>query len=181
MNVVRVVDGCLAYTSEAVAADEVDNRLSELRSDKEVVAADRAVEPQPTTATSRRGEKPDQWALEPEHLDGERVRSMWPATATDVKVAVLDTGMDPEHVELADQTVERAPWYHRYEGDYDSHGSHVGGIVAAADDGAGVVGLTPAARLTDVQYYDGRKEHAAGPSDDLGEYLRWAWTTEPTW
>lgn len=174
VNVVRVVDGCLAYSSEAVAAADLDDRLRELRDDEKVVAADRAVERQPSAAVSPRGEQPAQWALEPEHLDGEQVRNMWPAAATDVRVAVIDTGIDPEHVELADQTVDRAPWYHRYEGDYDSHGSHVGGIVAAADDGAGVVGLTPAARLIDVQYYDGRKDHLAGPTDDLGEYLRWA-------
>jgi subtilisin family serine protease len=172
VNVVRVVDGCLAYSSEAVAATDLDDRLRELRADPDVVAADRAVERQPTTATSRRGDEPQQWALEPEHLDGEGVRALWPADATDVKVAIIDTGIDLEHSDLAGQTVDRAPWSQRYEGKDDSHGSHVGGIVAAADDGAGVVGLTPAARLIDVQYSrDGR---FAGPSNDLGEYVRWA-------
>ena len=173
VNVVRVVDGCLAYSSEAVAATDLDDRLRELRADSDVVAADRAVERSPAADVSRRADEPQQWALEPEHLDGEGVRALWPAEATDVRVAIIDTGIDPEHRDLAGQTVERAPWSHRYEGDFDSHGTHVGGIVAAADDGAGVLGLTPAARLMDVQYYDG-PDHLAGPSNDLGEYVRWA-------
>jgi subtilisin family serine protease len=174
VTVVRVVDGCLAYTGESVDAADVGDRLSELRADPDVVAADRAVARTPGVAASPGLEdrSAEQWALAPEHLDAAAVRELWPATA-DVRVAVIDTGIDPEHADLAGQVVERAPWSHRYEGDYDGHGSHVAGIVAAADDGAGVVGLTPGARLMDVQYYDG-KDDLAGPSDDLGEYVRWS-------
>jgi hypothetical protein len=91
-----------------------------------------------------------------------------------MRVAVIDTGIDGDHLDLADQVVDHAPWVHDYEGDYRGHGTSVAGIAAAADDGAGVVGLTPAARLMDVQYYDANDDHLAGPSDDLGEYVRWA-------
>lgn len=175
VTVVRVVDGCLAYTGESVDSADVRDRLQALRSDPEVVAADRAVVRTPGAAASpgREDRSAEQWALAPEHLDAAAVRELWPATA-EVRVAVIDTGIDPEHADLAGQVVERAPWTHRYEGDSDGHGSHVAGIVAAADDGAGVVGLTPGARLMDVQYYDGNGDDLAGPSDDLGEYVRWA-------
>ena len=189
VDVVRVVDACLAYSTEVVAADELDARLDELRADPEVVAADDAVVHSPgvdsagsqsSTAPGgpRRPVQPkaegaDQWALEGGHLDGENVRSLWPAEATEVRVAIIDSGIDPEHEDLAGQVVESAPWVHRYTGDNDSHGTHVAGIVAAAADGSGVMGLTPAVRLMDVQYYDGH-ERLAGPSNDLGEYVRWA-------
>jgi hypothetical protein len=177
VTVVRVADGCLAYSGEAVAEDRVDARLRELRADPEVVAADRVVARAPGGSAAPTGDEPvEQWALAPEHLDGAKVRELWPAGAPEVRVAVIDTGIDETHLDLADQIEVRAPWVHRYDGDgYTDHGTHVAGIVAAADDGAGALGLTPAARLMDVQYWDEHgSDDLAGPSNDLGEYVRWA-------
>jgi hypothetical protein len=179
VHVVRVVDGCLAFGSEVVGEDQVDDRLEQRRDEPDVVAADVAVARQPTTSvtsgTGAAAEEPvEQWALAPEHLDGEKVRSLWPADAPEMRVAAIDTGIDRAHLDLADQVVDHAPWVHDYDGDYRGHGTSIAGITAAADDDAGVVGLTPAARLMDVQYYDDGGDHLAGPSDDLGEYVRWA-------
>jgi hypothetical protein len=103
------------------------------------------------------------------------VRELWPGDVDEVRVAVIDTGIDEANLDLGDRLAVRAPWVHRYDGDYEDHGSHVAGIVAAADDGAGALGLTPGARLMDVQYWDeGGSDDLAGPSNDLGEYVRWA-------
>jgi hypothetical protein len=55
VNVVRVVDGCLAFGSEAVARARVDDRLRELRAEPDVVAADRAVVRTPGEATGLTG------------------------------------------------------------------------------------------------------------------------------
>jgi subtilisin len=78
---------------------------------------------------------------------------------TGVRVAVLDTGIDYSHEDLDGN----------YRGGYDfvfddddpfddsfnSHGTHVAGIVAAEGNGAGVVGVAPEADLYSVKVLDG--------------------------
>lgn len=70
-----------------------------------------------------------------------------------VKVAIVDTGIDPNHPDLKDKiagginTVEKdAPW-----ADDHFHGTHVAGTVAAALDNKGVAGVAPKATLYAVK------------------------------
>ncbi len=76
---------------------------------------------------------------------------------TGVKVAVIDTGIDYTHEDLNDN----------YKGGYDfvfndpnpfdnynSHGTHVAGIIAAERNGIGVVGVAPNASLYAVRVLD---------------------------
>jgi subtilisin len=70
-----------------------------------------------------------------------------------VKVAVVDTGINPDHYEFAGRVKgghnaidETQPW-----ADDHSHGTHVAGIIAAAMDGQGVVGVAPEAELYGVK------------------------------
>ncbi|MEU6128519.1 S8 family serine peptidase [Saccharopolyspora sp. NPDC047091] len=78
-------------------------------------------------------------------------------------VGVLDSGIDAAHPELAaavdvsrsancltpeDPELDAAP-----EG--DAHGTHVAGIIAAADDGAEVTGVAPEARLASIRVVNG--------------------------
>ncbi|MFC1521781.1 S8 family peptidase [Elusimicrobiota bacterium] len=70
-----------------------------------------------------------------------------------VKVAIVDTGIDPNHPELKDKIRgghnaidEKQPW-----ADDHFHGTHVAGIVAATLDGKGVVGVAPKAELYAVK------------------------------
>jgi subtilisin len=70
-----------------------------------------------------------------------------------VKVAVVDTGIDPNHPELAARVKggvnaldENTPWH-----DDHSHGTHVAGIIAATMNGTGVVGVAPEADLYAVK------------------------------
>ncbi len=77
-------------------------------------------------------------------------------TGSGVKVAILDTGIDYSHPDLAAN----------YQGGYDfvnndadprddeGHGTHVAGTVAAADDGQGVVGVAPGAALYALKVLD---------------------------
>lgn len=82
----------------------------------------------------------------------------------DVDIAILDTGLDSDHPDLniaggtncatggpsnttcADGTFE----------DGNGHGTHVGGSAAALDNGAGVVGVAPGARLHGVKVLSDR-------------------------
>ena len=165
VSVVRIVDHCLAFRSEVVAANAAQSRLATLRADPAVVAADIPARVVPAAAAT--GTKPvKQWALDDLHAD--QVRKLWPAGA-DVRVAIIDTGIDDSNPDLAGQVVEKAPWSHVYHGDDDFHGTHVAGIVSAKDDGHGVLGLTPQAKLLDVQYWDEHGQHG-----DTGEDIRWA-------
>ncbi|NIJ13278.1 subtilisin family serine protease [Saccharomonospora amisosensis] len=82
----------------------------------------------------------------------------------DVVVGVLDSGIDPTHPDLAG-TVDadlsagclsgspdraRSAW----EPTTSAHGTHVAGILAAADDGRGVTGVAPGVRLASVKVID---------------------------
>lgn len=89
----------------------------------------------------------------------------------DVDVAVIDTGVDFEHSDLnvvggVDCTVSSGggpPWAKTYYcsstegtgGDDDHyHGTHVAGTIGALDNGIGVVGVAPGARIWAVKVLD---------------------------
>jgi subtilisin len=83
--------------------------------------------------------------------------------AVDAAVAVIDTGVDASHPDLdvvstIDCTVESSgpPWARTAScqaGGHDDHGhgTHVAGTIAAKDDGSGVVGVAPGARVWGVK------------------------------
>jgi serine protease len=87
-------------------------------------------------------------------IDAIHARSVWPVTRGAVtNVAVIDSGIDFEHPDLAAG----------YRGGYNAlepekppmddygHGTHVAGIIAAADNEVGVVGVAPAVKLWSVK------------------------------
>ncbi len=69
----------------------------------------------------------------------------------DVDVAVIDTGIDVDHPDLnvmgGKNCVQGKPTID----DGNGHGTHVAGTIAAKDDGQGVVGVVPGARLWAVR------------------------------
>ncbi len=78
----------------------------------------------------------------------------------DVDIAIIDTGIDIDHPDL--YVVGGRRFYTRginvqqddkYDDD-NGHGSHVAGIAAALDNGIGVVGVAPGARLWAVKVLD---------------------------
>jgi len=72
----------------------------------------------------------------------------------DVVVAVVDSGIDPDHPELRGRLV---PGYNFWEDNADTsdrcgHGTHVAGIVAATGhNGEGMAGIAPGAKLMPVK------------------------------
>lgn len=84
--------------------------------------------------------------------------------STDVLVGVLDSGIDPDHPELA-SALDRSASAGCLTGMPDTsasawlpssnHGTHVAGIIAATDDGVGVTGVAPGVRIAAVKVVDG--------------------------
>jgi len=76
-------------------------------------------------------------------------------TRVDADVAIVDTGIDPHHVDLnvaggvSCSTSSPTAWF-----DPNGHGTHVAGIVGALDNGYGVVGVAPGVRLWAVRILD---------------------------
>lgn len=60
-----------------------------------------------------------------------------------VVVAVLDTGLDFDHPDLADWVDAKSFVYDNDPQDYNGHGTHTTGTVAAPINGLGVVGVAP--------------------------------------
>ncbi|MDQ0376402.1 S8 family peptidase [Amycolatopsis thermophila] len=84
----------------------------------------------------------------------------------DVVVGVLDSGIDPDHPDLAD-AVDRDesascvggvadPSERAWRATTSAHGTHVAGIIAAADDGRGTTGVAPGTRVASVKVIDDR-------------------------
>jgi subtilisin family serine protease len=90
-----------------------------------------------------------------------------------VDAAVIDTGIDQQHPEL--NVVGGVRFYlgmltdSKYDDDH-GHGSHVAGIIAARDNGSGVVGVAPGARLYAVKVLNSR---GSGYLSDIIKGLDW--------
>ncbi|MFC2165252.1 S8 family serine peptidase [Acidobacteriota bacterium] len=98
-----------------------------------------------------------------------------------IHVAILDTGIDKDHPDLVaniaggrnfvsgkgkDKGVDHDAW-----DDGHGHGTHCAGIVAADDNGFGVVGVAPDASLYGVKVLDDR---GRGKASDFIAGLEWA-------
>lgn len=110
-----------------------------------------------------------QWALQAIHAP-----EAWAtgARGAGVRIAVLDTGVDPTHpdlavnvnVALARSFVPGQSWDVSTDlvQDFD-HGTHVAGIIAAADNAFGVIGVAPDAQIVPIQVL--RRPSGTGPPD----------------
>lgn len=94
------------------------------------------------------------------------------SAAVDVDIAIIDTGIDPDHpdlnvvggVKLVGGTSD--PDFR----DGFGHGTHCAGIAAARNDGQGVVGVAPGARLWAVKVLD---DTGSGSMSDIIAGVDW--------
>jgi serine protease len=89
-----------------------------------------------------------------------------------VNVVVIDTGVDYRHPELAGIWAGGRNVLTDTDDPLDdgSHGTHIAGTIAAADNNNGVVGVAPKIRLWSVKMLDGR---GSGTSEGLAKALDW--------
>lgn len=101
----------------------------------------------------------EQWDMR--MINAAAARKAAPKDADDVVVGVLDSGIDAAHPELEDAvdpgvsagclSGKPNPARRAWTPTTSVHGTHVAGTIAAADDGAGVVGVAPGVRLASIK------------------------------
>lgn len=78
-------------------------------------------------------------------------------TGDGAKVAIIDSGIDPDHPDLAPNLNEEESANMTEDGgDYSytsDHGTHVAGIAAAADNEEGIVGVAPDAEIVAIRVF----------------------------
>jgi len=84
------------------------------------------------------------------------VSDLWDtSTGNEVLVAILDTGIDHEHQELAGQVTAEVDFTSSSSpSDQHGHGTHVAGIIAAKRDGTDVTGIAYDCSLLNVKIAD---------------------------
>lgn len=120
----------------------------------------------------------EQWGLDQIHAPEAWATS----TGEGVTIAVVDTGVDLTHPDLAENLVAGATIVgcaptHPTCGDgswggafIDIHGTHVAGIAAAPRNGVGIAGVAPDASILPVKVLQG----GAGAADDVAQGIVWA-------
>lgn len=99
------------------------------------------------------------------------------ATGSGIVVAVIDTGGDKTHPDLAANILGGANFTSAKGGDPNGwgddngHGTHVSGTIAALDNAIGVVGVAPGAKLLEVKVLDRR---GSGYVSDIIAGIEWA-------
>jgi len=89
-------------------------------------------------------------------------------------IAVVDTGVDLTHPDLAGQLVTGTDLVEPGTDplDENGHGTHVAGIaVAATNNGIGIAGASPAAKVMPIRVLDGQ---GAGDPTTIAEGIDWA-------
>lgn len=74
--------------------------------------------------------------------------------SVDADIAIIDTGIDPKHPDLDVVGGTNCISGGLSSADLNGHGTHVAGTAAAKDNGVGVVGVAPGARLWAVRVLD---------------------------
>jgi len=120
-------------------------------------------------------------------LDQVRAEQAWStSTGSGAVIAVVDTGVDLDHPDLAGQLLPGATFscdgapapcgngdYRGTDGinDGDEHGTHVAGIAAAATgNGTGIAGVAPDAKILPVKVL----EAGSGSFEDIAAGIRWS-------
>ena len=102
------------------------------------------------------------------------IPNLWRQTKGEgIRVAVLDTGIALKHRELVDAIEDARDFTNSPSGpsDVDGHGTHVAGIIAARQNGGGVVGVAPEAKLLVGKVLG---DNGYGTAQQLVSGIRWA-------
>src|SRR4030067_1606158 len=139
----------------AISASISDENISKLKKDPNVAYIEN------DTVYQAADEYTSSWGVA--HIGSQAVYAQR-ITGTGVKIAVLDTGIDYNHEDLKDNYKGGIGFVQDSSGNvissnFDdstySHGTHVAGIIAAENNGIGVVGVSPNADIYSLKVLDG--------------------------
>lgn len=100
------------------------------------------------------------------------VQKAWTKTkGKGIKVAVLDTGCQLDHPDLSGQIVGSADFTGDGVDDKNSHGTHCAGVIAAKENGDGVIGVAPESKLLIGKVLN---NSGSGASTWIANGVRWA-------
>jgi len=147
----------------AFGATLTGEEVAELRASNEVVSIEPVTLRQASALPASVATDATKFATQvvPWGLDAIHARQVWPVTrgSKSVNVAVLDTGVDDTHPDLKDAIAGEYNVYDRTDKAIDDslvgHGTHVSGIIAAADNTIGTVGIAPNTRIWSVKVLNG--------------------------
>lgn len=105
--------------------------------------------------------------------------NMWEQghTGDNSVIAVLDTGCNTQHPDLADSIIGGRNFTDDFNGDPDEygdsngHGTHAAGVIAAVQNGKGIVGVAPDARLLILKVLN---QNGSGTVENLKKALHYA-------
>ena len=124
------------HVIRAVAAIISDKKILELKNDPRVAY----VEEERSYKAS--DEYSNSWGVQ--HIGSQLVHNQ-NINGTGVKIAILDTGIDYNHPDLAENYKGGYDFIYGDSDpfDYNGHGTHISGIIAAKNNGVGVIGVAP--------------------------------------
>ena len=90
-----------------------------------------------------------------------------------VKVAILDTGVDLNHPDLEENLLPGKNFINPNEPPLDDvgHGSHITGIICALNNNYGIVGVAPKTKVVPVKVLD---KKGSGDMEIVAKGIRWA-------
>lgn len=174
-EVVSKFGGEVVETTEDFVVVKVDGKVSEA---VKAFESHNSVEFAEPNATFHASYTPNDPAYQSQQYAPQKVKAnqAWDVTqsASSVKIAVIDTGVDYNHPDLAGKVIKG---YDFVQDDNDpmdehDHGTHVSGIAAAnTNNGVGMAGLAPKASILAVRVLDAG---GSGTLDDVAQGIRYA-------
>jgi subtilisin family serine protease len=129
-----------------------------------------------TTTTAPLPGDPDvdkQWALASFPFS-----ALWACSkGAGITIGVVDSGVQGDHPDLAGRVLggaaiqNAAVTLNGGATDVNGHGTHVAGIIAAGENGVGIVGVAPEATILPVRVLDST---GSGLNSDIGDGIKWA-------
>lgn len=135
---------------------------------------------------------PNQWAVHNQNTNINLLPA-WAVTTghPKIKVAVIDSGVELNHPDLVDNLLEGYDAVNdlqnpsmvccgEYENFFDYHGTCCAGIIGAANNDIGIVGVAHTSKIVPIRY--GHTVHVYS-KDILPDTLidNWCWTTQTSW
>lgn len=149
-----------------IATEVVDTDIDKISSDPNVLS----IEKDERVSIRSTGEYANTWGVS---AVGSELANDSGFTGKGVRVAIFDTGIDYNHQDLAYNYAGGFNFITNSFNPYDDngHGTHVAGTIVALNNGSGVVGVAPNAKVYSLKVLDAE---GGGYASDIIQALEWS-------